>query len=109
MDKETIPGTSRAWANDKTYETSCWLKEGLRGHYWLEQARRHKFDAAYRREIHEMTWTAQEMARFRLAQQLETEIMEEAFLHELSPGDEIGAEELLAVDWGKVADDLLAQ
>ena len=67
--------TYNGWSNYETWAVALWL-DNERGsyEYWREQAAEHRRAASTRRQAIEGTWTAEEAAKFTLADQLKGEI-----------------------------------
>ena len=108
MDKEKNPSTYNGWTNYETWAVNLWLGNAEPScHYWLEQAQSHKRDAPSRLEVCEGGWTATEMARFRLAEQLKFEIADASPLKEPSLYSDLLNAALSEVDWAEIAESLL--
>lgn len=98
------------WANYETWCVHLWLtnEEGSY-RYWREEAERQSKEARRCEEVKAGTWTVPEARRFRLADQLKSELEEASPTEEASLFSDLLSGALAEVDWHEIAEAFLEE
>ena len=92
------------WANYETWAVNLWLEndEGT-SNYWREEASRHRQEARECEEVKDGSWTAEQAAKFNLADQLKDELEDGSPISEASLYSDLLNGALSEVNWHEVA------
>ncbi len=100
----------QGWANYETWAVSLWLdNEESTYRYWRDEVKRHRKAASTSPQVRGGTWTAQEAARFNLADQLKKEVTDASPLHQPSLYTDLLLASLSGVDWLEIVDNWMAE
>lgn len=100
----------QGWANYETWAVGLWLdNEESTYRYWRQEVERHRNAAKSSPRVRSGIWTAQEAARFNLADQLKKEVTDAAPLHEPSLYTDLLLASLSGVDWLEIVDSWMSE
>lgn len=96
------------WTNYETWVTALWLDNDFATQsYWREVTRECRLSAASAKQVKQGYWTAEEAARFTLADQLKKEVTDSAPIAEASLYADLLGAALQEVNWLEIADHYL--
>jgi hypothetical protein len=105
MEKERDDGRYNGWANYETWTVSLWLDNEEHSYrYWRGEVKRRRQEAPGDPRVRAGTWTAEDAARFNLADQLKQEVTEGVPLGEASMYSDLLRAALSEVDWLEIVD-----
>lgn len=97
--------TYNGWSNYETWAVSLWLdNDATSYHYWRGELQRHKRCASADPRVQAGTWTAEEAARFNLADQLKDEVTDAAPLEGATVYADLLNAALGEVNWQEIVD-----
>jgi hypothetical protein len=102
--------TYNGWTNYETWAVALWI-DNERGsyEYWREEAKRHRKEAPVCRQVAEEIWTAEQAARFNLADQIKEEMEDGSPIKEASVYADLLGAALGDVDWQEIAANILEE
>jgi hypothetical protein len=97
------------WTNYETWVTALWLDNDYATQcYWRQATQECKSTAGLAQQVKQGYWTAEEAARFTLADRLKEEVTDAAPIAEASLYADLLGAALEEVDWREIADHYLA-
>lgn len=91
------------WTNYETWATALWLDNDHATHcYWREATRESRDSATTCEQVKRGTWTAQEAARYNLADRLKAEVTDGSPLDDSSLYSDLLGAALQEVNWDEI-------
>jgi len=110
MEKAQDERGHNGWTNYETWAVGLWLdNEQAIYLYWREQAARHREEGPKAPQVRDGIWTADEAARFNLADQVKEEVTDASPLSEASLYADLLGAALSEVDWLEIVDNWLSE
>jgi len=101
--------TYNGWSNYETWTVSLWMDNERHSHeYWRRQAAEHRQAAPTRQLVADGVWTAEEAAKFNLADQIKDETADDSPLKTPSLYSDLLNAAFGEVNWQEIAGHLLA-